>query len=50
MKPSWIYGGLKELGCKALLGLLGEHGFRGVEFRTDAGHGVEAVIGEEKRK
>ena len=45
MKPSWMtYGVLKALSRRDLLQMLKDHGFEGVEFRTDAGHGhgVEA--------
>ena len=47
MKPSWMtYGVLKALSRRDLLQMLKDHGFEGVEFRTDAGHGhgVEASI------
>ena len=53
MKPSWMtYGVLKSLSRKDLLKMLQDHGFEGVEFRTDAshGHGVEASIGQEERR
>ncbi len=53
MKPSWMtYGVLKDLSRSDLLAMLKDHGFEGVEFRTDAnhGHGVEASIDEAERK
>ena len=53
MKPSWMtYGVLKELSRRDLLQMLKDHGFEGVEFRTDAGHGhgVEASIDEAERE
>ncbi|HCR16517.1 MAG TPA: hypothetical protein DIU35_03455, partial [Candidatus Latescibacteria bacterium] len=53
MKPSWMtYGVLKDLSREDLLKTLKDHGFEGVEFRTDAnhGHGVEAEIDADARK
>ena len=53
MRPSWMtYGVLKNLSRTDLLQMLKDHGFEGVEFRTDAkqGHGVGASIGEAERK
>ena len=53
MKPSWMtYGVLKDLSRRDLLQMLKDHGFEGVEFRTDAGHGhgVEASIDEAERE
>ena len=53
MKPSWMtYGVLKELSRADLLQTLKDHGFEGVEFRTDLGHGhgVEASINGAERQ
>jgi sugar phosphate isomerase/epimerase len=53
MKPSWMtYGVLKDLSRHDLLQTLKDHGFEGVEFRTDVshGHGVEAGIDADERK
>ena len=43
---------LKDLSRRDLLQMLKDHGFEGVEFRTDAGHGhgVEASIDEAERE
>ena len=53
MRPSWMtYGVLKDLSREDLLQTLKDHGFAGVEFRTDASHGhkVEAGIDADERK
>ncbi len=53
MKPSWMtYGVLKDLSRQDLLRTLKDHGFEGVEFRTDLGHGhgVEASIDDAECK
>ena len=53
MKPSWMtYGVLSALSRKELLKTLKDHGFEGVEFRTDADHGhkVEATIDAAERR
>ena len=53
MRLSWMtYGVLKALSRRDLLQMLKDHGFEGVEFRTDAGHGhgVEASIDAAERE